>query len=139
MHHRDWRKLGAPQAQGQVPRPLKPRVLPGDCASVVFSEALVFPPQETTRLTMAEARDWAIHLLLTDVIMPGGSGPEVADRVKERCPDVKILYMSGYTGTAMAHQGILKSGSPLLQKPYSPDALLQKVREVLDEPRRRKA
>jgi len=43
--------------------------------------------------------------------------------------------MSGYTGTAMAHQGILKSGSPLLQKPYSPDALLQKVREVLDESR----
>ncbi|MEO6197841.1 MAG: PAS domain S-box protein [Dehalococcoidia bacterium] len=90
-------------------------------------------------LKMAEARDWAIHLLLTDVVMPGGSGPDVADRLTERCPDLKILYMSGYTGTAMAHQGILASGSPLLQKPYSPDALLQKVREVIDEPRRRKA
>ena len=90
-------------------------------------------------LKVAEARDWTIHLLLTDVIMPGGSGPDVADRLKERCPDLKILYMSGYTGTTMAHQGILRSGSPLLQKPYSPDALLQKVREVLDEPRRRKA
>ena len=84
---------------------------------------------------LAKARNWAIHLLLTDVIMPGGSGPDVADRLNERCPDLKILYMSGYTGTAMAHQGILKSGSPLLQKPYSPDALLQKVREVLDESR----
>jgi two-component system, cell cycle sensor histidine kinase and response regulator CckA len=90
-------------------------------------------------LKIAEGRHWAIHLLLTDVIMPGGSGPDVADRLKERCPDLKILYMSGYTGTAMAHQGILKSGSPLLQKPYSPAVLLQKVREVLDEPRRRKA
>ncbi len=88
---------------------------------------------------MAEAHNWALHLLLTDVIMPGGSGPDVADRLTERCPDLKILYMSGYTGLAMAHQGILRSGSPLLQKPYSPDALLHKVREVLDEPRRRKA
>jgi PAS domain S-box-containing protein len=90
-------------------------------------------------LKMAEARNWAIHLLLTDVVMPGGSGPDVANRLKERCPDLKILYMSGYTGTTMAHQGILESRSPLLQKPYSPDALLHKVREVLDEPRRRKA
>jgi two-component system, cell cycle sensor histidine kinase and response regulator CckA len=86
-------------------------------------------------LKMAEACDWAIHLLLTDVIMPGGSGPDVADRLKERCPDLRILYISGYTGATMAYQGILGSGSPLLQKPYSPDALLQKVREVLDEPR----
>ncbi len=86
-------------------------------------------------MKMAKARNWKVHLLLTDVIMPGGSGPDVADRLKERCPDLKILYMSGYTGTTMAHQGILKAGSPLLQKPYSPDALLQKVREVLDEPR----
>ncbi|HEX7767204.1 MAG TPA: ATP-binding protein, partial [Nitrospira sp.] len=90
-------------------------------------------------LTMAKAHNWAIHLLLTDVVMPGGSGPDVADRLKERCQDLKILYMSGYTGMAMAHQGILESGSPLLQKPYSPDALLQKVREVLDEPWRRQA
>lgn len=66
-------------------------------------------------------------------------GPDVADLLKERCPDLKILYMSDYTGTAMAHHEILESGSPLLQKPYSPDALLQKVREVLDEPRRRKS
>jgi len=90
-------------------------------------------------LKMAEGCHWGIHLLLTDVIMPGGSGPDVADRLKERCPELKILYMSGYTGTAMAHQGILKSGSPLLQKPYSPAALLQQVRELLDAPRQRKA
>lgn len=87
---------------------------------------------------MEKARDWMIDLLLTAVIMPGGSGPDVADRLKERCPDLKIRYISSYTGATMAHQGILRSGSPLLQKPYSPDALLQKVREVLDDPRWRK-
>ncbi|MBC7839594.1 MAG: PAS domain S-box protein [Nitrospiraceae bacterium] len=85
-------------------------------------------------LKTAEARNWAIHLLLTDVIMPGGNGPDIADRLEERCPDLKILYMSGYTGRGMAHQKILESGRPLIQKPYSPDALLQKVGEVLDEP-----
>ena len=89
-------------------------------------------------LKIGEGCHWAIHLLLTDVIMPGGSGPDLADRLKERCPDLKILYMSGYTGTAMAHQKILKSGSPLIQKPYSLAAFLQKVREVLDEPPKRK-
>ena len=87
-------------------------------------------------LKIAEERNWMVHLLLTDVIMPGGSGPDVADRLNERCPDLKILYMSGYTGTAVAHQGILEAGTPLLQKPFTPEALRQKVREVLDEPRR---
>jgi CheY-like chemotaxis protein len=87
-------------------------------------------------LKIAEARNWMVHLLLTDVIMPGGSGPDVADRLSERCQDLKILYMSGYTGAAMAHQGILEAGIPLLQKPFTPEVLRQKVREVLDEPRR---
>ena len=87
----------------------------------------------------AEAHNWAVRLLLTDVIMPGGSGPDVADRLKARCSDLKVLYVSGYTGTAMAHQKILKSGSPLLQKPYSLHTLLQKVREVLDKPDEKKA
>ncbi len=89
-------------------------------------------------LKLAEERKWAIHLLLTDVVMPEGSGPDVADRLKERCPDLRVLYMSGYTGTAIVHQGILESGHQLFQKPFSPDALRQKVREVLDEPRPRK-
>jgi len=89
-------------------------------------------------LKVAGAHHWAMHLLLTDVIMAGGSGPAVATRLTERCPDLKVLYMSGYTGATMAHQGILASGSQLLPKPFSPDALLSKVRDVLDEPRKRK-
>lgn len=84
---------------------------------------------------MADEHKRAPHLLLTDVIMPGGSGPDVAARLVARFPDLKVLYMSGYTGTAMAHQGFLESGCPLLQKPYSPDALLQAVRAMLDEPK----
>ena len=87
-------------------------------------------------LKIAEARNWMVHLLLTDVIMPGGSGPDVADRLSEQCQDLKVLYMSGYTGAVMADQGILEDGIPLLQKPFTPEALRQKVREVLDEPRR---
>ena len=84
----------------------------------------------------ANERKWKVHLLLTDVIMPGGSGPDVAARLNERCPGLKTLYMSGYTGMAVAHQGILEAGAPLLQKPFTPEMLRQKVREVLDEPRR---
>ena len=91
-----------------------------------------------TELKAAEDKSWEIDLLLTDVIMPGGSGPEVAKHLRRRCPDLKILFMSGYTGTALAHQWILESGSPLLQKPYSPGGLWQKVREVLDHPQRKK-
>jgi len=83
-------------------------------------------------MQVAEARNWAIHLLLTDVVMSGGSGPDVAHRLQPLCHDLKVLYMSGYTGTAMAHQGMLESGCPLLQKPYSPEVLRQRVREVLD-------
>ena len=83
----------------------------------------------------AEEHKGAIHLLLTDVIMPGGSGPDVAAHLVARFPGLKVLYMSGYTGTVMAHQGLLEAGSPLLQKPYSPEALLQAVRAILDEPK----
>ena len=86
-------------------------------------------------LKIAEEHKWMVHLLLTDVIMPGGSGPDVADRLSERCPDLKVLYMSGYTGRAMAHQKILEAGTSLLQKPFTPEVLRQKVREVFDEPR----
>jgi CheY-like chemotaxis protein len=90
-------------------------------------------------MKMAEAHNWAVRLLLTDVIMPRGYGPDIADRLKAQCSDLNVLYSSGYAGTAMAHQNILKSGSPLLQKPYSLHTLLQKVREALDKPNEKKA
>lgn len=71
-----------------------------------------------------------IHLLLTDVVMPGMNGPALADQVKKHRPDLQILYMSGYTGQAVG-QGVLPEGSNFLAKPFTRDNLARKVREAL--------
>jgi two-component system, cell cycle sensor histidine kinase and response regulator CckA len=73
-----------------------------------------------------------IHLLLTDVVMPGMSGPELASRVEHAHPETKVLYMSGYTGDVAVRHGVLDQGSAYLQKPITPTTLSRKVREVLD-------
>ena len=75
-----------------------------------------------------------IHLLLTDVVMPGMSGREVADRLSPLHPEMKVLYITGYTDSAIVHHGMLEPGTALLLKPFKPDALAQKVRETLDPP-----
>jgi len=73
-----------------------------------------------------------IHLLLTDVVMPGLSGPELARQLLDRWPTLKVLYMSGYTPEAIIHRGEFNSESFFLSKPFAPDMLSAKVREVLD-------
>lgn len=75
-----------------------------------------------------------IHLLLTDIIMPEMSGLELADRITSSCSEIKVLYMSGYTNDAIIHHGVLEKGMSFIQKPFTPEALLRKVREVLDAP-----
>jgi two-component system, cell cycle sensor histidine kinase and response regulator CckA len=73
-----------------------------------------------------------IDLLLTDVVMPGVNGRELALRLGAQRRDIKVLFVSGYTGEAIRRHGLLELGAAFLQKPFSPDSLARKVRDVLD-------
>jgi len=83
-------------------------------------------------LKVSRAHDGHIDLLLTDVVMPGMSGRELAEQLCQVRPGIKVIYVSGYTAEAIGHHGILDPGTEFLQKPFSGDALARKLREVLD-------
>jgi len=72
-----------------------------------------------------------VDLLLTDVIMPGMNGRELHRRLSARIPDLKVLYMSGYSENVIADQGMLYEGVHFIQKPFSVRALLEKIRQSL--------
>ncbi len=80
-----------------------------------------------------EAGDREIDLILTDVIMPGESGAELAERLKPLYPDVPILFMSGHTDDFIVHHGVLDEGVEFIAKPFSPQELSLKLREILDD------
>jgi PAS domain S-box-containing protein len=82
-------------------------------------------------LAIAREHVSPIHLLVTDVVMPGASGRELARRLGEMRPEARVLYVSGYTDEAIVHHGMVEPGLAFLQKPFTPDTLGLKVRQVL--------
>ena len=85
-------------------------------------------------LSRVRSLDAPVGLMLTDVVMPRMSGPDLAKSVRIARPEIKVLFMSGYTDEAMGLHGVLDAGTRFIQKPFATDALLRKVREALDEP-----
>jgi len=89
-------------------------------------------PDGFTALAVASRHADVIPLLVTDLTMPGMNGRELAKKLTEARPDTKVLCISGYTDEAVVHHGVIDASMPFLQKPFTPTALLAKVREVLD-------
>jgi PAS domain S-box-containing protein len=140
-----------PAAAAPAPRPRVEALLtPGRGETILLVEdaqrvrAVVREILEMSGYVVLEARHGAealelsnqhpgvIHLLVTDVVMPQMSGRELAQRLATLRPELKVLYMSGYTDDAIVRHGVLAAGIAFLAKPFTPDALALKVREVLD-------
>ncbi|HTA89361.1 MAG TPA: response regulator, partial [Polyangiaceae bacterium] len=81
---------------------------------------------------LSEQHKGVIELLLTDVVMPRMSGRQLADRLVMERPEMKVLYMSGYTNDAIVRHGVSNSTIAFIQKPITPEPLMRKIREVLD-------
>src|SRR5213594_80860 len=146
-------KIYLPQVEGVVDRPPRdgPRtVIPRGSETILLAEdqkelrELIRQMLEMNGYTVIAASDGLeaieickrheapIHLMLSDVVMPQMGGRELAQRLATVRPDMKVLYMSGYTSNAIVHHGILDPGTLFIQKPFTPDSLARKVREVLD-------
>jgi len=83
-------------------------------------------------LRLCDRHSGSIHLLLSDVVMPNMSGRELAERLCAARPDLRVLYMTGYTEDAIVQHGVLEPGVAVLNKPFLSDALARKLRDVLD-------
>lgn len=84
-------------------------------------------------LVLCKEHQGPIHLILTDVVMPGMSGRQLADQLIPLHPNLKVVYMSGYTDNAVIHHGVLEEGVNYIQKPFTIDGLMKRMREVLDK------
>jgi CheY-like chemotaxis protein len=89
----------------------------------------------TEALEISGSYSGPVHLLLTDVVMPDMTGLDLAEQLKSRFPEIKVLYMSGYTDNVIADHGVLEKDVNFIQKPFSREGLGGKVREVLDNKR----
>jgi len=96
----------------------------------VFGYRVLEAKNGTEALELSQSHHGAIHLLLTDVVMPGMSGRSLAQRLTEQRSEIKVVYMSGYTGQGVGH-AVLDPGSIFLQKPFTRDSLARKIREGL--------
>ncbi|MFH2044175.1 MAG: response regulator [Pseudomonadota bacterium] len=97
-----------------------------------FGYQVISVPDGQKALRILREQEKMIHLLLTDIIMPEMGGEVLAAKAQDVCRDLKVLYMSGYTDSGIVHSGVLDAEIPFLQKPFTPDSLARKVREVLD-------
>ena len=88
-------------------------------------------PNGEEALRLSEQYDGPIHLMVTDLVMPGMSAPEIVERLKTQRAETRVMCMSGYTDQASSQCG---SSMPFLAKPFAPERLAAKVREVLDAP-----
>ena len=105
------------------------------CQALVGHGYMVLPaPSGEQALQVCAQHEGPIHLLVTDVVMPGMSGPELAQRLVPLYPEMTAVYMSGYADHTIVRHGLLEPGTVFLQKPFNPDDLALKVREVLDAP-----
>lgn len=84
-------------------------------------------------LTVLEAYNKPVNLLLTDVVMPEMNGKDLFEKIAPKYPDIKVVYMSGYTNNIIVHHGILDNGVQFIQKPFTVEALAVKIREVLEQ------
>ncbi|HEY8483458.1 MAG TPA: response regulator, partial [Longimicrobiales bacterium] len=146
-------RVEAVAEEPETPRPHpEPHAAPGGSEVVLLVEdeeavrALVRKVLQRNGYRVLEAAEWSealaifhsyegpIHLLLTDVVMPELSGRELAERLSQLRPEMKVLFMSGYTDDEIFRHGVLNAGAAFIGKPFSPQELAQKVREVLDAP-----
>lgn len=85
-------------------------------------------------LAVSESHEGPIHLFVTDIVMPRMGGQELARRVLAIRPDVRVLFVSGYSFEGIGHQGLIEPGTNFLEKPFTADALLRELRRILDTP-----
>jgi PAS domain S-box-containing protein len=137
------------ESRGEKPRELETREITGKHETILFVEdddmvrnmvtavldqygyQVIEAENAAAAMNICEGRE-RIDLMITDVVMPGTSGPELVRQIGTMHPDMKVLYISGYTDDAIVHHGVLDENIPFLQKPFTPQTLAQKVRDLLE-------